>query len=65
MNYLTYLKRNKMNHNNRWIVKYDKDNNEFSGEYMIKKCNKNGTKCKAWGTPKPFVRVVVKNINEI
>ena len=47
------------------LPKYDKDNNEFSGEYMIKKCNKNGTKCKAWGTPKPFVRVVVKNINEI
>ena len=47
------------------LPKHDRDNNEFDGKYMIRKCNKDGTKVKAWGTPKPFVRVQVKNISEI
>ena len=40
------------------LPQYDRDNNEFDGKYMIMK----GTRKH---TPKPFVRVRVKNISEI
>ena len=40
------------------LPKYDRDNNEFDGKYMIRKGPRKHT-------PKPFVRVQVKNISEL
>jgi len=42
------------------LPQYDRDNNEFDGKYMIM-----NHKSKRKHTPKPFVRVRVKNISEI
>ena len=40
------------------LPKHDRDNNEFDGKYMIMKGPRKHT-------PKPFVRVQVKNISEL
>ena len=62
MNYLTYLKRNKMNHNNRWIVKYDKDNKVREVKLIFNPEEyRKGKKARPLHTQNGLIKILEKN----
>jgi|TARA_R110002020_G_scaffold172782_5_gene363265 hypothetical protein len=62
MNYLTYLKRNKMNYNNRWIVKYDKDNKVREVKLIFNPEEyRKGKKARPLHTQNGLIKILEKN----
>jgi hypothetical protein len=62
MNYLTYLKRNKMNRNNRWIVKYDKDNKVREVKLIFNPEEyRKGKKARPLHTQNGLIKILEKN----